>query len=74
MLVNQVSEDIGCFYELVVEVICRKNNIKLLKSIDYSNSSGDLFQEKKVLVCHSTNTKQIESLSKNNIQKIIISD
>ena len=38
------------------------------------NTSNDLFQERKILLCHLTNSKQIEELSKNDYQKIIISD
>ena len=76
LLINQVNEDIGCFYELVVKEIASIYKVKLDKiaDIEYTNSSNDLFQERKILLCHSTSSKQIEKLSKNNFQKIIISD
>ena len=76
LLVNQVSEDIGCFYELLMEEISSIYKIKLEKLSDtnYSNTSNDLFQETKVLLCHLTNSKQIDDLSKSDYQKIIISD
>ena len=76
LLINQVNEDIGCFYELAVKEIASIYKVKLDKitDIEYSNSSNDLFQERKILLCHSTSSKQIEKLSKNNFQKIIISD
>ena len=76
LLINQVNEDIGCFYELAVKEIASIYKVKLDKitDVEYSNSSDDLFQERKILLCHLTNSKQIEELSKNNFQKIIISD
>ena len=76
LLINQVSEEIGCFYELVLREISPSYNVKLNKftNVDYSNTSNDLFQERKVLVYYLTNSKQIDDLTKNDDQKIIISD
>ena len=76
LLINQINEEIGCFYELVVKELASIYKVKLDKitDIEYSNSSDDLFQERKILLCHSTSSKQIEELSKSNFQKIIISD
>ncbi len=76
LLVNQVSEDIGCFYELLLEEISSSYKIKIDKLSDTSffSASNDLFQERKILLCHLTSSKQIEDISKNEYQKIIISD
>ena len=76
LLINQVSEDIGCFYELVIEEFSSNFKVKIDKLSDtgYSNTSNELFEERKILLCHFTNSKQIEDLSKNDYQKIIISD
>ena len=76
LLINQVSEEIGCFYELVLREMSSSYNIKLNKftNVDYSNTSNDLFQERKVLLYYLTNSKQIDDLTKNDDQKIIISD
>jgi len=76
LLINQVNEDIGCFYELVVEEIASINNIKLEKliNVEHSENSNDLFSEKKVLLYHLINSSKIEDLSKSISQKIIISD
>ena len=76
LLINQINEEIGCFYELAIKEIASIYKVKLDKitDIEYSNSSDDLFQERKILLCHSTSSKQIEELSKSNFQKIIISD
>ena len=76
LLINQVSEDIGSFYELLLEEISSNYKVKIDKRSDAGlfGASNDLFQERKILLCHLTSSKQIEDLSKNEYQKIIISD
>ena len=76
LLINKVSEDIGCFYELLLEEISSVYQIKIDKLTDsvYSSTSNDLFQERRVLLANLTNSKQIDELSKNEYQKIIITD
>ena len=76
LLVNKVNEDIGCFYELLLEEISSVYQIKIDKLSDslYSSTSNDLFQERRVLLANLTNSKQIDELSKNEYQKIIITD
>ena len=76
LLINKVSEDIGCFYELLLEEISSVYQIKIDKLSDslYSSTSNDLFQERRVLLANLTNSKQIDELSKNEYQKIIITD
>ena len=76
LLINKVNEDIGCFYELLLEEISSVYQIKIDKLSDslYSSTSNDLFQERRVLLANLTNSKQIDELSKNEHQKIIITD
>jgi hypothetical protein len=76
LLINQVSEDIGCFYEILLDEISSSYKVKIDKFSDtgFFSASNDLFQERKILLCHLTSSKQIEDLSKNEYQKIIISD
>ena len=76
LLINKVSEDIGCFYELLLEEISSVYQIKIDKLSDsvYSSTSNDLFQERRVLLANLMNSKQIDELSKNEHQKIIITD
>ena len=76
LLINKVSEDIGCFYELLLEEISSVYQIKIDKLSDslYSSTSNDLFEERRVLIANLTNSKQIDELSKNDYQKIIITD
>lgn len=76
LLINKVSEDIGCFYELLLKEISSVYKIKIDKLSDslYSSTSNDLFEERSVLLANLTNSKQIDELSKNEHQKIIITD
>ena len=76
LLINQVSEDIGLFYEIILDEISPNYKVKIDKqpNVGYSNISNDLFQERKIPLYYLTNSKQIEDLSKNEYQKIIISD
>ena len=76
LLVNKINEDIGCFYELLLEEISSVYQIKIDKLSDslYSSTSNDLFQERRVLLANLTNSKQIDEFSKNEYQKIIITD
>ena len=76
LLINKVDEDIGCFYELLLKEISSVYQIKIDKLSDslYSSTSNDLFQERRVLLANLTNSKQIDELSKNEYQKIIITD
>ena len=76
LLINKVNEDIECFYELLLKEISSVYQIKIDKLSDslYSSTSNDLFQERRVLLANLTNSKQIDELSKNEYQKIIITD
>ena len=76
LLINKIDEDIGCFYELLLKEISSVYQIKIDKLSDslYSSTSNDLFEERRVLIANLTNSKQIDELSKNENQKIIITD
>ena len=76
LLINKVDEDIRCFYELLLKEISSVYQIKIDKLSDslYSSTSNDLFEERRVLIANLTNSKQIDELSKNENQKIIITD
>ena len=76
LLINKVNEDIECFYELLLKEISSVYQIKIDKLSDslYSSTSNDLFEDRRVLLANLTNSKQIDELSKNEHQKIIITD
>ena len=76
LLINEVSEDIGCFYEVLLEEISSDYRVKInkLSSASLASTSIDLFQDKKIFLYHLTSSKQIEEISKGEYQKIIITD
>ena len=76
ILINQVDEEIGSFYELVIKEISKEIDIKISFNTDKIDpgETSDLFQEEKIYLYHLTNSKQIEGIAKENYRKIIISD
>ena len=76
LLINQVNEEIGCFYELAIKEISKEIDIKINFNTNIINpdETSDLFQEEKIYLYRLTNSKQIEGIAKENYRKIIISD
>ena len=76
LLINQVNEEIGSFYELAIKEISKENDIKISFNTDKINpdKTSDLFQEERIYLYHLTNSKHIEEIAKKNYRKIIISD
>ena len=76
LIINQVSEEIGQFYYLVVKEFSKKIGVKVSTSDDYniSNTSSDLFDDKKIYLFNLSNSKQIENIAGSNNQKIIFTD
>lgn len=76
LIINQVSEEIGQFYDLVVKEFSKKIGVKVFTSDDYniSNTSSDLFDDKKIYLFNLSNSKQIENIAGSNNQKIIFTD
>tara|TARA_A100001035_G_scaffold89051_1_gene69356 strand:+ start:8888 stop:9514 length:627 start_codon:yes stop_codon:yes gene_type:complete len=75
LLINQVNDEIGCFYELVIEEISKSLNVNIYKNKELDEDrSNDLFSEKKVYLYNTTNSRQIEKISKEGNQNIILTD
>tara|TARA_B100000963_G_scaffold174654_1_gene151928 strand:- start:1640 stop:2266 length:627 start_codon:yes stop_codon:yes gene_type:complete len=75
LLINQVNEEIGCFYEMVIKGISEKLNINIDTNEDLNeNRSEDLFSEKKIYLYNTSSSKQIEKISNSNSQNIILTD
>ena len=76
LLINQVGEEIGCFYLTAILYLSNKQEVKV--SINsgtlYQNQSEDLFETKKVKIFNSYNSKEIDKFIKKNDKQIIISD
>lgn len=77
LLVNSVSQEIGCFYETVIKNLSNKTDIKL-KNNEYSKdnkTSSNLFENnKEIYIYYMTSSKQISEVSKMNFSKIIFTD
>ena len=74
LLVNQVSDEIGCFYEVIIKSMSKKINIKILDEPNLINDDNDLFGVKKIYITNSNNSKIIEQISNTNSQNIIFTD
>ena len=71
LLINQVDEEIGSFYELVIKEISKEIDIKISFNTDKIDpgETSDLFQEEKIYLYHLTNSKQIEEIAKKILKK-----
>ena len=76
LLINQVDEEIGSFYELAIKEISKVSNIKISFNTNMINpdETSDLFQEERIYLYHLTNSRHIEEIAQKNYRKIIISD
>jgi len=74
LLVNQVNDEIGCFYKVIIGSISKKIDIQILDDSNFINDNNDLFGGKKVYLTNSNNSKLIEQISNTNSQNIIFTD
>ena len=75
LLINQVNEEIGCFYEMAIKEISKRLNVKIYKNEELDEDrSNDLFSEKKIYFYNTINSRQIEKISNMISQNIILTD
>ena len=76
LIINQVNEEIGTFYLLLVRYFARLNNTKLNfdQKMDVSNDSISLFGDKKLDIFASTSRTTLDKIIGNNKKKIIFAD
>lgn len=76
LLINQVSNEIAEFYEYAIKLFSKKISLKVVNKAIYDkeNYTNDLFENKKIYIYFSTNTKQIGEISNKKFQKIIFTD
>ena len=75
MIINQVSDHIGTFYDNLITYYCDKFEIRILKEQSLENIETDnLFLEKKINLFYSNNLKNIEKIMKIKDKAIIFSD
>ena len=75
MIINQVSDHIGIFYDNLISYYCDKFKIRIIKEQSLENiETHDLFLEKKINLFYSNNLKNIEKIMKIKDKAIIFSD
>ena len=75
MIINQVSDHIGIFYDNLISYYCDKFKIRIFKEQSLENTeTNSLFSEKKINLFYSNNLKNIEKIMKIKDKAIIFSD
>lgn len=75
MIINQVSDHIGTFYDNLITYYCDKFKIRILKEQSLENiETENLFLEKKINLFYSNNLRNIEKIMKIKDKAIIFSD
>ena len=75
MIINQVSDHIGTFYDNLISYYCDKFKIRIVKEQSLENiETDDLFLEKKINLFYSNNLRNIEKIMKIKDKAIIFSD
>lgn len=76
LLVNQISDEIYCFYDFVIREFTNKLNIKINYNTDPNQIkiSNELFEIKKVSIHNLNSIKRIEEFCYKDFKKIIFTD
>ncbi len=76
LIVNQVNEEIGSFYLLLVRYFAKLNNTKLNfnQKMDVGNDSISLFGDEELDIFASTSKTSLDKIIGNNKKKIIFTD
>ena len=75
VIIDQVSDEIGVFYENIISHFCKIENIKVARDQVLENSETEnLFKEKKLKLFYSKNKSIIENILEKNFKAVIFSD
>tara|TARA_B100000989_G_C19523124_1_gene465312 strand:- start:1666 stop:2307 length:642 start_codon:yes stop_codon:yes gene_type:complete len=76
LLINEFSEEISLFYILVINNIAKENGVKLLRETEEKKlgNMNDLFDQKKIQIFNTSNSKKIGEMLNKKFQKIMICD
>ena len=74
ILINEISEETTICYLNIIEYFVRKNKSRLSFSEEEDNQTEDLFNEPKIYIFKTANTKKIDSLLDTKLKKIIFTD
>ena len=76
LLVNQVNEEIYCFYNYIIKEFTSKFGVKIYNNLSSNGNyvSNELFENRKVSIHNLNNIKQIEEIGGKDFKKIIFTD
>lgn len=77
IIINQVSNEIGCFYEYLIKEIGKVKKTKIITgniSDENFNETNDLFQKRNIRIYTLTNSRQIIEIAKKKYPKFILTD
>lgn len=77
IIINQVSDEIGSFYEYVIKEIGQIKKTKIITSFfsdEHFKETSDLFQNRNVYVYTLSNSRQIKEIAKKKYSKFILTD
>ena len=75
LLINQVNEEIGCFYQISLREISKKFGIQIVNNSGLEvNNSQDLFVNVKIHVHNTSSSNQIANISNENNKNVIFTD
>jgi len=76
LIVNQVNEEIKCFYDLVIQYYSKELNIRVIYHDKYSdaNISNDLFKIKEIYLFSINDIRKIKEICQQSFKKIIFTD
>jgi len=75
LLINQVNEEVGEFYIGVLKNLSEEKSIRLVfQDIESQGISQSLFEDVKIKLCKTTQSKKIEEAILSNEKKIIVTD
>tara|TARA_B100001057_G_C22484089_1_gene807585 strand:- start:89 stop:715 length:627 start_codon:yes stop_codon:yes gene_type:complete len=76
LLINQVNDEVGSFYEFAIKELSKKTGVNIINQniFDKNNFSDDLFENEKIYLYFSTNSKQLDKITNESSKKIIFTD
>tara|TARA_E500000178_G_C17012271_1_gene751157 strand:- start:709 stop:1335 length:627 start_codon:yes stop_codon:yes gene_type:complete len=76
LLINQVNDEVGSFYEFAIKELSKKTDIDIINNniFEKNDFSNDLFENKKIYLYFSTNSKQLDKIANESSKKIIFTD
>ena len=76
LLINQINDEIGCFYNLALKEISKKINIRIVDRVndEQIDQTSDIFGDHKIYTYTLNSYKKINDLIEKSFKKIIFTD